>query len=143
MEVEIKIQDCPKPHAVIYAHEITEEVRKVADYARGNTHTLIGISDNRSYVLGTGEVTKAAVENGRTFLYTRDKKYACGKRLYEIRQTLGGAFVQISKSVIVKISECESVETDFGGMLLLHLKSGGREYVSRHYVPEFKKSIGM
>lgn len=143
MEVEIKIQDCPKPHAVIYTREITEEVKRVADYARQNADTLIGISDNRSYVLGAGEIIKAAVENDRTFLYTRDKKYACGKRLYEIKRMLGGMFVQISKSVIVRISECESVETDFGGMLLLHLKSGGREYVSRHYVPEFKKSIGM
>lgn len=143
MEVEIKIQDCPKPHVVIYTHEITEEVKRVADYARENSDTLIGTSDNKSYVLGIGDIIKAAVENDRTFLYTRNKRYVCGKRLYEVKQILGRTFVQISKSVIVKISECESVETDFGGILLLHLKSGGKEYVSRHYVSEFKKSIGM
>lgn len=28
MEVEIKIQDCSKPHAVIYTHEMTEEVKR-------------------------------------------------------------------------------------------------------------------
>lgn len=34
-------------------------------------------------------------------------------------------------------------EAEFGGMMLLTMKNGSSEYVSRHYLPEFKKYLGL
>lgn len=143
MKATVKMTDCPEPYAVIYTADITDEVRRVLDYMRENANTMIGNANDRKYVLSASDIVKAAVENERTYLYTRNKRYVSGKRLYEIKKMLGDAFVQISKAVIVRLSECESVESDFGGVLVLHLKDGGKEYVSRHYVPAFKKKIGL
>lgn len=144
MKVEIVIrEDLDIPHAIIYTSEITEEVQRVLNYMRENTGTLLGSLDERMYVLHPKEIFLVRVEKDRTFIHTKDKTYQTGKRLYEVKKELGSDFVQISKSTIVKVSACESVENSFGGIMLLRLKNGMKEYVSRHYLPEFKKSIGL
>lgn len=143
MEVEIRIEEGGKPHAVIFTPEMTEEVSRIVSYIRDNSGTLPGRLDDRVYVLKAADIIKVEVEGEHTVLCTQDRRYQSDRRLYELRRMLGEGFVQISKSVIVRISACESMETDFGGALLLRLRDGSREYVSRHYLPEFRKSIGM
>lgn len=144
MKVEVKIQsNCSKPYAVIYTDEITAEVQRILDYIKDNTNTIIGTVDERIYVLTRQDIFMVAVENERIYLYTKNGKFVSKKRLYEIKTELGSDFVQISKSVLVKVAACASVESVFGGMMLLHLKNGHKEYVSRHYLSEFKKSLGL
>jgi len=143
IKAEIKLIDCPEPYAVIYTKQINEEVQRVLDYLQKNSDTIIGASGEKSYIILINEIVKATVQDERTYLWTERGKYVTNKRLYEIKSILGTAFVQISRSVIVRISACSSIETDFGGMLLLHLKDGSQEYVSRHYVTDFKKRIGL
>ena len=143
MKAEVKIQQCPEPYAVIYTDQITDEVQRVLNYMRENSGTLIGMAEEKRYVIAAEQIVKVTVQKEHTYLHTASGKFLTGKRLYEIKDMLGNAFVQISKSVLVRISACESMESDFGGMMILHLKDGGKEYVSRHYLPEFKKSIGL
>ena len=63
--------------------------------------------------------------------------------MYELEQLLGPEFMRISKSIIVRIRKIESVEAVFNGMLLLHMKNGSREYVSRTYLPNLKSYLGI
>lgn len=144
MRAEVKIQEnCPEPYAVIYANEITQEVQRVLNFMRDSSATIVGKDEDRMYMLRPEEIFMVNVEGERTFLHTKNKRFSSSKRLYEMKECLGADFVQISKSSIVRISACESVEVAFNGMMLLHLKNGGKEYVSRHYLPEFKKSLGL
>ena len=65
------------------------------------------------------------------------------KRLSEMQQQLGAGFMQISKSTLVNLSYMSNVEAGFSGTLLLKLKNGCKDYVSRKYLPEFKKYLGL
>ncbi len=143
MRAEVKIQDGIEPYAVIYTAKITDEVQRILDFMNADVDTIIGTAADRRYVIARDEIIKVTVQDDHTCLHTAKGCFLSGKRLYEVKGMLGGAFVQISKSVIVRISACESVESNFGGMLLLNLSDGSREYVSRHYLPAFKKSIGL
>ena len=49
--------------------------------------------------------------------------------------------MQISKSTLVNLSYLDSIEAGFNGTLLLKLKNGCKDYVSRKYLPEFKKYL--
>ena len=84
------------------------------------------------------------VENGQTMIYDQKKNvYYSNKRLYEIRDRIGADFLQISKSALVNRSCLSSVEAGFNGTLLLHLKNGLKDYVSRRYLPAFKQYLGL
>ena len=52
-------------------------------------------------------------------------------------------FMRISKSIIVNLQKIKNVEAVFSGMLLLHMKNGSKEYVSRTYLPKMKEFLGI
>ena len=83
------------------------------------------------------------VENEKTYLVGENETYRTGKRLYEMSELLGAGFMQVSRSAIINLKYLESVEPSFNGVMLLHLKNGTSEYISRKYVPELKKYLGL
>ena len=83
------------------------------------------------------------IEEGNTIIHTEMGKYYSGKRLYEMIRLLGRGFMQISKQTIINLSYIKSVEAGFSGTLLLKLKNGLSDYVSRKYLPELKKYLGI
>jgi hypothetical protein len=83
------------------------------------------------------------VEDGDTILYGITQKFRSRKRLYELSFQLGKQFMQISKSTLVNLSYLDSIQPGFGGTMLLKLKNGCKDYVSRKYLPAFKNYLGL
>lgn len=98
---------------------------------------------NDIVILQPKEIYMVRVENKDTIIYGKEHRYRCRKRLYEMQQQLGAGFMQISKSTLVNLSYMSNVEAGFSGTLLLKLKNGCKDYVSRKYLPEFKKYLGL
>lgn len=99
--------------------------------------------NNNMVILQPKDVYMIRVEDGETIIYGAKQTYHSRKRLYEIGQQLGNQFMQISKATIVNLSYMDSIEPGFSGTLLLKLKNGSKDYVSRKYLPEFKKYLGL
>ncbi len=144
MKVSVEISDDYKPpRAVIYTDAMTEEIRKIVDWLGQNDTPLIGQLDERLVVIKPEEVYMIRIESGETIIHTETGKYYSGKRLYETVRPLGRGFMQISKQTIINLSYIKSVEAGFSGTLLLKLKNGLSDYVSRKYLPELKKYLGI
>ena len=146
MKVEIKISaEVIEPYAVIYTNEITAEISRIASFIEDSAdNSIITVTDNeRMFVLRPEEVYMLRVENEKTVVYTKDKKYNSNKRLYEFESILGSGFIRISKSVLVTLKYLDCVEPSFGGIMLLVLKNGCKDYISRKYLPAFKKYLGI
>ena len=94
-------------------------------------------------ILKPMEIYMVRVENTETILYGEKKKYRSRKRLYELALQLGKGFMQISKSTLVNLSYLDSIEPGFSGTVLLKLKNGSKDYVSRTYMPAFKQYLGL
>ena len=63
--------------------------------------------------------------------------------MYEVLDQVGSGFMQISKSCVVNLSYVQSVEAGFGGSLLLKMRNGLSDYVSRKYLPDLKNYLGL
>ena len=100
-------------------------------------------SNGDMVILQPGEIYMVRVENGETIIYTEKMNYRSRKRLYEVGQQLGKQFMQISKTTLVNLSYMDSIESGFSGTLLLKLKNGCKDYVSRRYLSEFKKYLSL
>ena len=94
-------------------------------------------------VLQSKEIYMVRVEDGDTVIYGEKNKYRSRKRLYELGAQLGSQFMQISKTTLVNLSYMDSIEPGFSGTLLLKLRNGCKDYVSRTYLPAFKKYLGL
>ncbi len=144
MKVEIKISpEITEPYAVLYSNSITDEIRNAASALEANGMVITAKSDSRIVVLQPREVFVVRVENDKTVIHCRSERYASDKRLYEMEQQLGREFVRISKATLVNLWEIASIEPSFNGIMLLTMKNGCKEYISRKYLPALKKTLGL
>lgn len=146
MKVEIKVlTEAQEPYAVIYANEVSTCIRQTADMIeRAAGNKMITVTDNeRIIVLRPEELYMIRAENEKTVVYAKTKRYISGKRLYEFEALLGSGFMRISKSTIVNLHQLDCVEPTLGGLMLLILKNGCKDYISRKYLPAFKKYLGL
>ena len=145
MKVSVDISpQYTEPYAVIYSSRMTEEIQRLME-AFGSSESPITALRNEEdlVILQPKDIYMVRVENRDTMIYGRQQKYRSRKRLYELRQQLGNQFMQISKSALINLSYMDSIEPGFSGTLLLKLRNGCKEYVSRKYLPEFKKYLGL
>ena len=146
MKVEIKVsEEIREPYAIIYTDRITAEISQAALLIENEfSKDIITVLDGeRIKVLRPEEIYMTRIENEKTVVYARTEKYNSNKRLYEMESILGSGFMRISKSVLVNLKYLECVEPSLGGVMLLVLKNGCRDYISRKYLPAFKKYLGI
>ncbi len=123
---------------------MTDEIQRIIDaFCTSDTPITALQNEEDLVILQPKEIYMVRVENGDTVIYGERRKYRSRKRLYELGQQLGKQFMQISKSTLINLSYMDSIEQGFSGTLLLKLKNGSKDYVSRTYLPEFKKYLGL
>lgn len=145
MKVNVDISpEYTEPYAVIYTNQMTDEIQRLIE-AFGNSESPVTalLNEEDLIVLQPKDIYMVRIENGDTIVYGKQQKYRSRKRLYELGQQLGKQFMQISKSTLINLSYMDSIETGFSGTLLLKLRNGCKDYVSRTYLPEFKKYLGL
>ena len=145
MKVTVELSDkFREPYAVIYTDKITDSIQHMLDIF-GSEDTLITALQNETniVILQPKDIYMIRIEDKDTVIYGEKQKYRSRKRLYELADQLGKQFMQISKSTLVNLSYMDSIEPGFGGAVLLKMKNGSKDYVSRKYLPAFKKYLGL
>ena len=144
--MQVKIEIAPEhtpPRAVIYTDRLTPEIQRALDILQTKNGPILAERDGRTFLLTPQDIYMVRVEGGETKIYTRQECFSSRKRLYELQEQLGESFLQISRSCVVDLSRAQSVEAGFGGSLLLRLKNGLSDHVSRKYLPQLKAVLGL
>lgn len=145
MKVSVELSsDIIEPYAIVYTDKVTDEIQRMIDILSTNKTIITALqNEDKIAILQSNEIYMVRVENGDTIIFSEKQKYRSRKRLYELEQQLGKKFMQISKSTLVNLDYLDSIEAGFNGTLLLKLKNGCKDYVSRTYLPKFKKYLGL
>lgn len=145
MKVSVDISpEYKEPFAVIHTDKVTDEIQQMIDSLSASDAPITALWNEKDIiVLKPMEIYMVRVEDGDTIIYGEKKKYRSRKRLYELANQLGKQFMQISKTTLINLSYMDCIEPGFSGTLLLKLKNGSKDYVSRKYLPEFKKYLGL
>lgn len=146
MKVSIDISpENKEPYAVIHTDKVTDEITRAAELLRSpdTPSPITAQHGDKTVILKPSDIYMIRVEDGETIIYGMKDRYYSRKRLYELSEQVGSKFMQISKSTVVNLSYLDSVEAGFGCTLLLKLKNGSNDYVSRKYLPDFKRYLGL
>ena len=145
MKVSIDISaEYKEPFAVIHTDKVTDEISRMIDLFSNSESPVTAFQNEEDIVvLQPKEIYMVRVEDGDTVIYGARRRYRSRKRLYELAEQLGKQFMQISKTTLINLSYMDSIEAGYSGTLLLKLKNGNKDYVSRKYLPEFKKYLGL
>ena len=144
MKIEIKLSaDVKEPYAVIYTNQMTDEIQQITQQFHISSRMITVMDQEQYVVLDPSEIYMVRMENEQLIVYCEHKNYVSSKRLYEMEELLGSGFMRISKSTIINLKVIRCVEPSFNGTMLLLLKNGNKDYISRKYLPQFKKYLGM
>ena len=145
MKVIIQVDPATSEEYVeFHVKEITDDVSRFAEIIEKSNSVLTGTDEfERTIIINPDDIVAVHAEKKWCRIFSETADYSCRKRLYELEQDLGPEFMRISKSILVCIRKIDSVEAVFNGMLLLHMKNGSKEYVSRTYLPNLKSYLGI
>ncbi len=145
MKVIIQVDPATSEEYVeFHVKEITDDVSRFAEIIEKSNSVLTGTDEfERTVIINPDDIVAVHAEKKWCRIFSETADYSCRKRLYELEQDLGPEFMRISKSILVCIRKIDSVEAVFNGMLLLHMKNGSKEYVSRTYLPNLKSYLGI
>ena len=149
MKVEIRIDSAyTEPLAVISTAEITEEVseavRRLKETKENDSEIITGFCDERAEILSPDDIYRVYSENQKVLAVTDKGTFRLRMRLYQAVERLAGRkFARISNSEIINLSKTANFDLSFTGTIQVRMKNGDTTFVSRRYVTEIKKRLGI
>jgi DNA-binding LytR/AlgR family response regulator len=128
---------------IIYLHEENKISQKIEELISQNRAELIGYTGNSVTILQPEDVYCFTVENNKIFALTEKERYRLKQRLYSLEETFGEDFLKINQSCIVNVKAIQQFDVSLGGSLMILLKNGYRDYVSRRQLKAVKERIGF
>lgn len=129
---------------VVRCRNLDDSIVSLAKELKRRRDKLTVKDGERILQVGPSEVYYFEAVDNKVFLYTKEKVYETKWKLYELEEQFGHAnFIRVSKSVIMNLSKVDSFHPDFNGRYEALMKNNERVLISRQYVPELKKRLGI
>jgi DNA-binding LytR/AlgR family response regulator len=148
MKVEIKIEpNIGEPVALIRASSLTPELVALVEMlerAASQPFLLTAKKDDKSFVIEPERIDIIRSEGGIVKCFDQDgQEFDVAKPLHELSDKLGINFVRISKSAIININRIDHLSPSFNRTVHVVMKNGIDDYVSKGYLSDFKKRLGL
>ena len=124
--------------------EMTAELEEIIANIGLIGHTFAGKKDGETFFVAMKDIYYFESVDGTVFFYTENETYEATARLYKIEESLQSSkFARISKTAIANLSKMRSVKPADNSRLVATLLNGEKILVSRQYVSEIKKKLGV
>lgn len=129
---------------IIRCRSLDDTVLKLISELKARQKKLTGIKDGIITMIDAQNVYYFEGVDNKVFIYCKQNIYESKLKLYEIEEDYDNTyFFRASKSVILNISKIKSVSPAFSGRFEALLFNGEKIVISRQYVPELKKRLGL
>lgn len=145
MKISVREVDSHEEEEIIIkCHEMNDDILELVRRLKMNQNQLTAYVDDRVYRIPFGDVFYFETVDSKAFLYCEDRVYETKLKLYEFENlTRAGKFFRASKSTIINTTKISHVKPSMSGRFEVYLKNGECVLVSRQYVPELKRQIGL
>ena len=118
-------------------------VERVTEAASGQ-RTVCGWREDALHQFKQSEIYYCEVVDDRSFLYTRGEVYESKEKLYAFeRLCAGSALFRCSKFMILNAEKIDYVRPSLSGRFEAVLSNGEKVVVSRKYVADLKRMLGV
>ena len=129
---------------IIRGKELDEDMVRLINLLKAGKARITGYHNGTIRQLSPKEIYYFESVDNKVFAYCESEIYEVKEKLYEIEALYQHTdFQRISKSVIVNVSLIEFVSPMLGSRLEATLRNREKVIISRQYVPELKKKIGI
>lgn len=129
---------------IIRCSQLDDRLMALIQALKAEKLRLTAYSDTGITIIDPKDVYYFEAVDNKVFAYCEKQVYEVRKKLYELENELANTdFLRISKSTIVDLSKVLHLSAAFNGRLEARLKNGEKIMISRQYVPNLKKMLGL
>lgn len=144
MKVEIEIVQSPEEEgAHIRTVEISDRIDRAVSLLEKGAQSLVVYKDRQAFVCEFDRIYYIESVDNKCFVYTRTDCFEAKCRLYELERMLDPNFFRCSKSMICNIKKIRSVKAEYNARMNATLLNGEAIIISRSYVKDLKKRLGI
>lgn len=128
----------------IVCEKMTNEINDIVSKISAVGLTLAGKKDEETFLIPIKEIFYFESVDGKIFFCTENEIYEAMAKLYKIEESLKNLrFSRISKTVIANLDKMLSIRKAENSRLTATLVNQEKLIVSRQYVSEIKKKLGV
>ncbi|MFC6334633.1 LytTR family DNA-binding domain-containing protein [Paenibacillus septentrionalis] len=130
-------------HAKEYNEQIERMMKLLQASQTSHATVLDGYLQQEIHLLKITDIYSIYAEDARVFLQTDEQEYESKRKLYELEEQLAKDFVRVNKSTLVNVHKISSIQMGKIGMTQLLLDNDATIHVSRKYLKELKRHLGI
>lgn len=144
MKIVIEELQCGEEDQIIVkCRQMTPELLHVLALLKAQD-MLVAYDGNEIHRVSQASIYYIETVDNKTFLYCKNKVYESKQKLYELEENLANNdFLRVSKSLIINLSKIKSLSPALGGRFEAALDNGEKVIISRQYVSNLKKRLGI
>jgi DNA-binding LytR/AlgR family response regulator len=136
--------DCSDIEIIIKCQSVNEDLEKLISMIQLHSHTVIGKSEGQTFFLKLENILYFDTVDEKVFIYTTERVYETSMRLYEIEEMFKDtSVIRVNKSAILNLVKVDHVSPMLNGRIKAILDNGETLIISRQYVLNFKKKLGI
>ncbi len=129
---------------IIRSNNIRSEIMELILAIKSESSRLTAFDNNEIIKLDSKEIFYFESVDNKIYAYCESSVYEVKQKLYELEELYSQQdFIRISKAMIVNISKIRKIVPMFNGRLEAVLQNGEKVVISRQYVPQLKKTLGI
>lgn len=145
--MKITIQDCgalEEEEIIIRCRNVDEQMLQMIHAIKAGREKMTVFQSDKLFQILPQEIYYFEAVDNKVFAYMAKEVYETKLKLYEIEQRLQNTdFFRASKSTIINLANVRNLSASIGGRFDACMKNGERLVVSRQYVPELKRKLGL
>ena len=129
---------------IVKCMEIDEDFMELLNLLRQGGRKINGYKDGNIYPIDVKDIYYFEAVDQKVFAYSKRDVFEIKSRLYELEASLpANKFLRTAKSMIVNLSQVKHLSPAFSGRFEAELKNGEKVIISRQYVSELKRKLGL
>lgn len=135
--------DTEEEQIIVKCRQMNPELLRVLALLKAQD-ALVAYDGNEIHRIRPSDIFYIEVVDNKTFLYGSQKIFESKQKLYELEESLANSdFLRVSKSLIVNMSKIKTLSPALSGRFEAALDNGERVIVSRQYIGDLKKRLGV
>ncbi len=145
MKIIIRQDDSvPETEITVVCRRIDAETEQILSAISLIGNTVAGIRGDETCFIPLKDILYFESVENKVFFYTDGETYEASVKLYQLEEKLQSSkFARISKSTIANLNKFHSIRPEKNSRLIATLVNGERLMVSRQYIGEIKKKLGV
>lgn len=145
MNVSVKeIPENEEEEILIKCHEINEEILALLHKLKLSSERLLVTDGDEIHRIALQDVFYFETVDNKSFIYCASRVYETKLKLYEFEEmTQGSRFFRASKSTIINAMKISYIKPSLSGRFEVSMENGEKLMVSRQYVSDLKRKIGV